>query len=198
MAYNQGDVTFAATDKFSVSGSSFVEEVAYDADERELLVFFRSGSGYLYKGVSLGTFRDFQNAHSKGQFYNNWIKRGGYGPGVEVYWDTEVVEKTYPRQDFSDVLGVNPVSTTAVAPVRVSPSGSTGTFTFPTYSLTALDIDVKVNKPHRVEFTVEDGNEVKSYNVDAESVDEAVEALAEIGMSLGLELNVKGVYVSFE
>jgi hypothetical protein len=194
MSYNQDNDNFEATDRFGVDGSSLVEEVAYDADSKELLVFFRSGSGYVYKNVPASTFNNFRTAHSKGQFYNNWVKRGGFGPGTEVFWDTEIVEKAYDAPSMTSVG----TPTFAVNPKVGNTSYTMPSATFSLASSPVQSVPEKATLLHTVSFTVEGGNTVKTYGVDAESVADAVETLGESLDALGLDYHVKGVYVSFE
>ena len=53
--------------------SSFVEAVAYDAEEHDLYVTLSHGS-YVYKGVPQHVFRSFLNSDSKGTFFNTKVK----------------------------------------------------------------------------------------------------------------------------
>lgn len=182
MAYDSHDETFEATARFKATGSSFVREVAHDQDTNELLVVLDSGK-YLYENVPVSAFRGFENAHSKGQYYNNWIKRGGYGFAEEVY--AEIVDKATPAPDMG--------------PIVSSVTGPGGSFFTQSSGATFLSLTpaVEAKRSHRVDFTVDSGNEVKSYNVEASGVDEAVDTLNEVGDSLGLTFTVKGVYVKF-
>lgn len=193
MAYDDSEGTFEATERFKVDGSSLVEEAAYDADSKELLLFFRSGSGYLYSEVPAELFENFRNAHSKGQFYNNWIKRGdSVVANGEVFWDTEIVDKTVtvPAADMGSVTGTGPI-------IHFHPNSSLYTLTtLPTTTINSLP--ARVTRAHRIDFTVDGGNEVKSYTVDAVGVDEATNALIPLVHALGLTLRIKGVYVDFE
>lgn len=191
MTYNEANETFEADEKFVVSGSSFVEEFVYDRDSKELLVYLDSGRGYLYRGVPESTFTNFKAAHSKGQFYNNWVKRGGFGPATEVAWDTEIVLKPSPMEVVqSNVTTTNGTGTTFTL------TGTNATFNLDTPTITLSD-DGGVLL-HTVSFTVEGGNSVKTYDVLALSVADAVESLGDAMNALGLEFDVKGVYISFE
>lgn len=53
-------------------------------------------------------------------------------------------------------------------------------------------------RKHTVKFTVENGNSVKSYSVDTDSVESAVAALTEALSAVGLNFDVKEVTVYFE
>jgi hypothetical protein len=213
MAYNEDEETFAATAHFKATGSSFVEEVAYDLDTHELLVLLDSGSGYLYKGVEPDTFRKFESAHSRGQFYNNWIKRGNYGPGTEIDWAIEIVDKTVPTQlDASKSYAVgewgernnspwllsNTTSVSGAAPFSLTVSEPNKVTHFPnaTFSLAAPEPPVEeFTYSHEVSYTV--GNSEYSTSVDAgKGVFDGIDIVVGRLEALGLPFEIKGVYVT--
>jgi hypothetical protein len=191
MSYNEETDEFEATDSFESPLSSLVDEVAYDSESHELLVSLHSDS-YLYKGVPVSVYRDFAKAWSKGGFYNRVIKKE-YGRGESVGWDAEVVEKTTPAPDMGSV-------TTSGTPFNVTTSGAG--FSGITFPLTIPEKEEEAPEQekytHRVDFTVEDGSDVKPYNVEAADVYEAKEIVEELGKALGIEFHVKGVYRTFE
>ena len=54
--------------------SSTLGRYAYDAAHRKLYLEFKSGKVYLYKGVPPAVVDAFEQASSKGQFFNQAIK----------------------------------------------------------------------------------------------------------------------------
>jgi hypothetical protein len=58
--------------------SSNVEQIGYDANSRELHVYFVDGGRYVYENVSQEVFDRFVNAPSKGSFLNREIKAMGF------------------------------------------------------------------------------------------------------------------------
>ena len=57
--------------------SSQVAEYGYDPDRRLLVIEFKSGGVYEYRGVPFDVFEGFIDAPSKGKFINQHIK-GNY------------------------------------------------------------------------------------------------------------------------
>ena len=58
--------------------SSSIEAIGYDVDNQELHVrFLMSGKTYIYYNVDEWVFEEFQQADSKGTYFNSNI-RGGY------------------------------------------------------------------------------------------------------------------------
>ena len=64
-----------ANPKWEKVESSAISEVAYHPLSRILEVKFKSGRTYVYMGVPPETYENFQNADSKGRFFNENIKR---------------------------------------------------------------------------------------------------------------------------
>jgi len=210
MSYNEDEETFEATDHFDVDGSSLVEEVAYDSESQELLVYFRSGSGYVYNDVPANVFHDFRDSFSKGQFYNNWVKRKygpgrevfwswvkrKYGPGREVFWSTEVVEK--PASNVTDVAKAEKFldsrSTFSINTVRQSIGQPTSAnATSATFSLTVSPVD-EFTYPHEVFYEV--NGVVYSTTVDAgKGVFDGINQVVERLEALGLPFEIKEVHV---
>jgi hypothetical protein len=60
--------------------SSNIERVAYDEQQRELLVRFNKGIEYFYVNVPRDLYEGMLNAPSKGKYLNDKIK-GSYGYG---------------------------------------------------------------------------------------------------------------------
>lgn len=58
--------------------SSDLASVGYDAETLTLEVEFNSGSIYQYSGVPLDIYEGLMSAGSKGRFFNQFIKKGGY------------------------------------------------------------------------------------------------------------------------
>lgn len=60
--------------------SSNIEQIAYDASQKELLVAFKTGLQYYYINVPEQLFEDFKKAPSPGRFLHEHIKKDyGYG-----------------------------------------------------------------------------------------------------------------------
>lgn len=58
--------------------SSNVDQIGYDADEREAHVIFKNGRRYVYSDVSQETWEQFQNAPSKGTFVHAELRAKRY------------------------------------------------------------------------------------------------------------------------
>lgn len=213
MSYDSDREVFEYTHKFTAN-SSFIASAAYDADSQELVVFLDNDRSYLYHNVPLSVYRDFEVGKStnwlvkfsQGRFYNSVVKKQ-YGPAAEIdLWDDEIVEKSVPAADMSDVTKAEPVNTTSSNgySVQLTANSSAGVERLTqlhnaTFSLSIPETkEESVQRTHVVHFTVEGGNDVKTYSVEAGSVSEAVDALSKATDALGLDINVKGVYVSFE
>lgn len=54
--------------------STVIRHLSYEVDRRELTVTFVSGRRYRYFGVAPQTYLDFQNAPSRGAFFNRIIR----------------------------------------------------------------------------------------------------------------------------
>jgi hypothetical protein len=57
-----------------LAGSSAVERIGYDEDERCLSVWFRGGRRYIYSGVPRNLYDEFRRAPSAGRFVTERIK----------------------------------------------------------------------------------------------------------------------------
>lgn len=197
MGYNEDEETFEATARFRATGSSFVEEVAYDRDENELLVYLDSGRGYLYDNVPVSVFEKFNAAHSRGQFYNNHVKRGSFAPGTEVAWDTEVVDKPVVAPDMGAVTRSVPAAGTITLTANAARAGGG----YSSYSMPSAVFDLappveEFTYSHTVDYTVDGGNKVYSATVEAgkgvfDGIDKVVASLE----TLNLDYEIKGVYV---
>lgn len=58
--------------------SSDLASVGYDASSRILEIEFSSGSLYEYSGVPSGVYQGLVAAESKGVYFNEIVKKGGY------------------------------------------------------------------------------------------------------------------------
>lgn len=58
--------------------SSHIAAIGYDSRNMTLAVAFLDGGLYEYYGISETLFNDFKNAGSKGIFFDQQIKKGGY------------------------------------------------------------------------------------------------------------------------
>lgn len=60
------------------AGSSNMEGAEYDPSDQTLVVTFKSGRQYEFFGVEQEIWDLWQTASSKGRYFNDVIKRGGY------------------------------------------------------------------------------------------------------------------------
>lgn len=177
--------------------SSAVYEAYYDAPTSSLAVVLSSGHGYVYSGVPASVYDDLTNGtRSAGRVYATVVKRN-YGPGKSLGFvgfdnDDEFV-KSVPAPDMGAVGTPKGLTYAAGAKVTTIDPAHRIDLTF-----TPSPVAPVVTRKHTVKFTVEGGNSVKSYNVDATSVDSAVDKLSEATSALGLNVNVKEVTVYFE
>lgn len=180
---------FQYTHDFDANGeSSLVDSVYYNDNTQELLVTLMSADSYLYSNVPFNVYTSFDAADSLGYYYNTQVKRR-YGPGVRL---SQVVFAEAPAtvpQSFYTLPSPTLTSTTG------KPYGNTFVSLAPESAAEAL----ATQYTHVVHFTVEGGNEVKTYSVEAGSdIHEAVDKLVESASALGIDITVKGVFVSFE
>ena len=198
-------MTFNYTAGDSEVNSSLVYEAYYNSATRELVVVLDSEDGYLYKGVPQHVYDELVSGRvSAGRYYGKTIKRG-YGPGERLGYvgldNEDYFVYAYPAPSMEAVGTPKGLSYASDAKVDGSPVvslGADGTSRF-------VDLAPKAEEPrevtyrHAVNFTVDGlGNDVRVYNVETTSVDKAVDALSEATAALGLDVNVKGVWVSFE
>jgi len=69
------DWVAASEKKWTHVDSSFIDGVTYDEDRDELGVKMGGEREYFFEGVPKDVFDDFMDSGSKGQFFNNIIKR---------------------------------------------------------------------------------------------------------------------------
>jgi hypothetical protein len=55
-----------------------MDHIAYEFETATLRVEFVKGGLYEYQGVPLDTYEGSMGAGSKGQYFNQFIKKGGY------------------------------------------------------------------------------------------------------------------------
>ena len=60
--------------KFETDESSQIQEVHYNDDTRQMMVFFTNKAVYLYEDVSLSTFGNIIAAESIGSVFNQFTK----------------------------------------------------------------------------------------------------------------------------
>jgi hypothetical protein len=58
--------------------SSNLASVGYDLESATLEIEFVNGGVYQYFGVSDSVYYDLMNAPSKGRFFDQFVKKGGY------------------------------------------------------------------------------------------------------------------------
>ena len=58
--------------------SSNLAAVGYDTDSATLRIQFHHGGIYDYQGIPGDVYEGLMNAGSKGQFFDKFIKKGGY------------------------------------------------------------------------------------------------------------------------
>jgi hypothetical protein len=54
--------------------STVIRWIRYDADSRRLMVGFQTGRSYAYEGVPPGVHAAFHRAHSRGAYFNQYIR----------------------------------------------------------------------------------------------------------------------------
>ena len=64
-------------DRIQVS-SSTIASIGYDVSGETLEVEFKGGLIYQYSGVPLGLYNGLMSASSKGNYLDEYIKKGGY------------------------------------------------------------------------------------------------------------------------
>jgi hypothetical protein len=182
-------MTFTTYTDHFVPDSEAVDAAYYNADDQTLAVVLDGGSTYLYENFPPHVWQNFRSASSKGRFYALTVK-SGYGPGEYLGYNAD----DDFEQDDSPVVSANDLRVKqglTITPGLVDKR-------YPLYSVPAPAEVAPETFRHEVKFVVEGGNKVSSYNVDAVSVDGAVEALSEATLALGLNVDVKEVTVYFE
>jgi len=58
--------------------SSNLAAIGYDSDTLTMRIQFLKSGTYEYQGVSAETWEGFVGASSKGQYFDQFIKKGGY------------------------------------------------------------------------------------------------------------------------
>lgn len=71
--------------------SSFIEDILYNEDTKELFVSVR-GDWYGYQNVPENVYNDFVTAYSLGRYYRTF--KTDYGPGVNYGWSPEFMEQS--------------------------------------------------------------------------------------------------------
>lgn len=193
---------FYYTNADSNINSSAVSAAYYNANDRRLAVVLSSGYGYVYSDVPESVFDTLVNpgfGRSTGRYYAKTVKRD-YGPGEALGYSYD--------DDFAHISESEPV---------LVGTGAVGTPKGLTYSENAVvttnvvsnfidagytDLSLKpiegTKRAHKVFFTIDGQWQIREYNVEAGSVDEAVKALTESTEALGLVATVKEVCVYFE
>lgn len=213
-------MTFPYTASDRDVDSSVVYEAYYDSVRKRLAVVLDSGYAYAYDNVPQSVYDDLTSGnYSAGRLYAKTVKRE-YGPGENLGYvgfdnEDEFVESV-PAADMSStytplVDAYNQAAATTGGGKALTYSSNAVVDGKPVVSISGQGTFVNLNqqefagtepKPavliHVVHFTVEDGNEVKTYSVDTDSVAKAVDGLAEVANTLGVNVTVKGVYVHFE
>lgn len=174
---------------FEVVESSAVDEVYYNSHTQELAIDLHD-SVYVYENVPLSVFRDLVNAPSVGQAYRE-VKRQ-YGPGEFLGWYGDIGYNSVPVP--APVQDVTKATTFDLS--NASNSAATGGDTV-TYTLSSVPAAPIPTREHVVSFVVEGNDRVATYGLDTTSVDEAVKVVEGFAEALGLNVTVKGVYVSF-
>ena len=182
---------FTYTDSF-FPRSSALNAVHFDSGNGAVAVELKSGEVYVYDGLANEDWSAFKNAWSKGRHYALVIKRR-FGPG-EYIGDAEEVTYSVPAADMGTVGTPKNLTYADDAKVDGEPVGnSTGPHTRVT-----LGVVPSAQRKHTVSFTVNGYDDVKTYEVAADNVEEAAASVRGLGDQLGLTFNVKGVYTSFE
>lgn len=192
-------MSFTYTDSFTPD-SSAVEKAYYDAESSELAVVLNSGDTYVYESVPSWEWRALKTSYSTGRHFATVIKPN-YGPGEALGYTSD----SYFEKYGAEAADMGPVTNVSIDSSGIRVSGS-GTFSgvvpknltlapdaTETFSLVS---DAKNTREHVVSFT-SGFDTVRTYAVQAASVEDAKAEVEELGEALGVDLVVKGVYVSF-
>lgn len=183
--------------------SSFLNRAWYDKPYQNLTLELH-GVVYRYDLVPSGVFGGLVFSDSPGTYYRNNIQGVYHGRRLgpvadlrEVLADdfnaVKVQEKTEPvRVQLHDVQAVEPTHVAVVTDPK---------------TLTKLPLNKDVVfvsgvSDYTVHFTVEDtfgtSSDLRTHTLKADSVDNAVDKMFELADLLDQDIEVKGVYVSFE
>lgn len=177
--------------------SSAVDEVYYNENTKELAVDLHD-EVYVYPNVPLARYEALVGASSVGRAFRE-VKRD-YGPSSYLGYATQVnyVRETTKAPSMAAVGTPKGLTYAEDAVVDGRPVASPNEVRVD-LGLAPVAAPGGVKFRHAVYFEVEGlGNGSKVYNVEAGSVNEAVEALSEATAALGLDVNVKEVRVYFE
>lgn len=61
-------------EKVEVKTSSVITEMKYNDFSKDLLITFKTGRVYRYTNVEGKEWRDFRDSHSKGRYFNDYIR----------------------------------------------------------------------------------------------------------------------------
>lgn len=186
---NYATQNFTYTDHTEVFNSSAVEDVWYNRNTKGLAVELLSGDTYVYDDVPENVYESFgRPGASAGHLYAVTVKRE-YGPGTYVGYSPDFDEDySVPAPSMGNVHTPSRFGFTEV-------KASKGLSEAKVFDL-APSFDGQTTRPHSVTFDVVDGATDKTYDLDAASVDEAVNALLKVAEVLGVEVTPTSVTVS--
>lgn len=192
-------MTFTHYTDYMTPSSKAVEHAYFNANDNALVVVVDGGSTYEYSNVTPDAWVKFKNAFSKGRHYAKVIKRE-YGPSEYLGFnaDESFEESSEPVkvEVSANRDGVGTPKGLAFAPGAVVTTTASSLHLVSLGTATASTASAGISRKHAVLFSVH--GQHHTYNVDAVSVDKAVEALTEATDALGLIVVVKEVTVYFE
>lgn len=163
---------------YSNRRSDAVSHAYYNQNTGELVLNL-GGNLYQYKNVPLAMWESYNLVPSVGRDWLPNLKKQ-YGPSSYIgqyYW---------LNAKMVDVAKTEAVGTPKSLVDKTQP-----------YLSLVSETPDNVNRPHTVHFDV-NGNAKEYTLTDVSSVEDAVQALADISEALGVDIKVKGVFVNFE
>ena len=194
---------FSYTDSDTNIESSLVYEAYFDAPQGRLALVLNNGYAYEYREVPQSLFNSLVNpGESAGNIYNTKIKNKFNGRSIGYTgWESGFFRPVSPVRSVTPVNPVNenltvgtPKGLTYAEDAKIS-TGST----FNYVNLVQPAAEASSKRSHEVVFEVDGlGNSRRTFNVEANNVDEAVAELHKATQALGLDVKVREVTVYFE
>lgn len=166
----------------SCNDSSLVDEVYYNDNNGDLYVGLHN-TVYKYSKVPCEVANKFNTADSAGTFYNTKIK-GQYQSEIVGRWPT----LTYTEVDVV-------VSGPGTPSVVVNVTGPTTAFSLKPFEDPRKVEDVE--RDYAIIFEVDGLNGFRTHRLKSNSVDEAVQAVLDLGKMLELTFIVREVIITF-
>lgn len=187
--------TFEYTRELDTQVSGLVDEAYYNENTGDLAVDLND-KVYVYKSVPADVADLFEDANSAGEFYNDHIKRQ-YGPGSRLgFWTTvKYVEVPAEPKEAPVYATGGPVTVGKVAESVLTTHEADRMFSLKPF--TAVEVE-GTEREYSVTFKVDGLDGRRTYRTKANSLDEAVGNVLDIGKMLNLTFVVREVTVSFE